>query len=353
MKLKDSLDVRWRTDILPSTAKVLVVSLVAEFVLLRILNRISDRFPSWMKGEIASDMVFIGSVAYNFAYFASIFIMIIVARNLWTKERVTSCLMIVWVPALLLAQILWPSFPSAVLVTGFLAVAIFLVLVARGVANYEPTPFDDTSRTIRWLLGSKFAFVSFLVLALGTYLAALYLHLGDALNNFGWGPPNRAEVYGGGEILALTAAYMTIFAFWRKPDLRNLSISTAAVALLLIPFLLRPDILSLVAFWSLGFQLLPFYPLYLAAVWSYVFALVNVASRGLEENYLLHGLLLIALVGRMLSDFYSIQLAIVGLLFVSLSQDLSRKPFRSERGDARETTKPPRREGRHNRTFEH
>ncbi len=326
MRFKISLDAAsarvWLADLLPTTVKIVVASAVLEFLLLRVLNRMSDRYPDWMRGALSDGVFFGGIVAFNLAFIASILVVLAIASLMWERGRGLSLLLLMWIPMLLGAQILGSGATGMIVLSGVLVSLILFTAITRRVrlswGERGPSAQSSEARG-KWLHLAMPVFLAFL---LATYLTAFYLHTGDAMANLGIDPPSRAVVYAAGEATALGAALLAPLAFWRRPEMKVVLLPTAAALAFAAFALSRPDILPLITFWSMGFQLHLSLPLYVVAIWCYVFAAANLTKGVGWGSYILPGLLLIALGGRMLNDFYLIQMALVGVLALTLDDDL-------------------------------
>ena len=294
-------------------AVVLVAATAAEFLLLRVLNRAADRVR-----DLAGAFVVGGTLAMNLALLTAFVLLLAVAAYLWVKDRIVSVLLVAQALSAIVALVSGGVLATA-LASGLLAAAVLVVLGARAVRGCTPSP----GTRWRWALGPA----PLLLLVLGAFLAGLYLHLGDAAGTVGLGPPGRVEVFALGEALAVGAALAAAVAFRAKPDAWNVGVPTAVVLVALAPTLLRPDLAPLIAFWSLGFQMSLPLPLYFAALWALVFAIVNAARHGVSPAAA-YGLVLVALAGRMLNDLYSVEIAVAGVLFLSLDADLALVPLR-------------------------
>lgn len=312
----------WPADLLSTLTWVLLASVGAEFVLLRILNRMADRFPPGVRGQIAEDLVFAGTVAYNLAFLFAVVLVAVVAHTLWDRHRAVALLLFLWIVVLVVVPVAGPGVAPVLAASGLFAAAIMVALVVRGVALHDAIETANRRSPGLRSIALRIRRPVFLVLVLGTYLAALYLRAGDALATIGAGPPARPQVYGAAEVLPLAAAFAAVSVFAGRPTLKTVAAATVTVLVVSVPAVLRPDILPLIAFWSVGFQLHLPLPLYLAGLWCYVFALVHAAERDRGSGYALAGLLLVALGGRLLADYYAIQLAIVALLFLTLDREL-------------------------------
>jgi len=324
----------WSRSALPVAAKALVVLAIVEFVLLRVVNRMSGAFPAWMRGEVSSDLVLAGSFAYNGAYLLSLVLIVLVAILVWARDAPFATLLLMWAPAVLLAQAFASGSVAVVALAGLVGAAVLVATVVRALRD-SPAAFPGPGPARRVpFLGSRLAFRAFLVLVLGTFLAGLYLHVGDAFANLGGSPPARTEVYAAGEILGVLAAVVASLAFWRPPNRWNLGLAASGVLIVAAPAIARPELLPLIGYWSVGFRVDLFFPLYLIAAGAFLFAVANVWRSGPRSRYLLYGLVLILLAGRQLPDFYAVQLAVSGLLFLGITHELpTGAPARPSRGD--------------------
>lgn len=322
----------WSRSALPVAAQALVALAIAEFVLLRLVNRMSGAFPAWAHGELSADLALAGVFAYNAAYLLSIVFVVLVALHTWSRSLPYATLLLISGAAVLGAQAFGSGSVGVVAVAGLLGAAVLVATVVRAMRD-APDAAPRPAMRIP-LLGSRHAMRILLALVLGTFLAGLYLHLGDAFANLGVSPPARAEVYVAGEVLGILAAIVAAVVFWRAPDRWNVGLAAAGVLLLALPAILRPEILPLIAYWSFGFRMDLVFPLYLAATGAILFALANAWRSGGPSRYLGYGLLLVVLAGRQIPDFYSVQLAVSGLILLGLAHELpTGEPAHSSRGE--------------------
>ena len=318
MSRSPSPDADWRAELLRLGPAALVGLVGAEFVLLRVLNRMSGAFPAWARGDVAQGIVLAGAVAYNGAFVLSIALMVLVAERLWRARSDVALAFLAWIPVLLAVQVLGGESPAALALAGVLAGLVMTVVVAQGIRSILPARSTWSER----LLGGPWARALFLLAVLAAFLTGLYLHAGDALANAGLSLPGRPEAYAAGEALAVAGALLAPIAFWRRPGPRNLVLPVLAVVVLAGWYLARPDLLPLVAYWSLGFRLdLPI-AVYLAAAAAYVFAISNRWAEGPTARTAFYGLLLLGLVGRQMGDFYTVQLAILAVTWLGLGGGL-------------------------------
>jgi hypothetical protein len=312
----------WLVELLPQFAKILVIFAFLEFVILRILNRMSDRYPDWMKGDIAQGIIFVGNVAYNLAFIASILVVVLMAAYVWDRKRYLSIIAFMWIIILLGVQILGSDITLAVIIGGvFAALLLVFSVMQRLFESVYQLRFSELLIKLKNNLPSA-AFLLLILFVLATYLAALYLHIGDALANQGWDLPNRLGVYNIAEVFAIFFAYLAPIAYWRGFNKLNLIPPLVGALIFALFALLRSDIVPLVTWWSLGFRFHLFLPLYLLALFCYLFALTNLIRSHDHGGYIVPGLILIFLGGRNLHNFYFIQLAIVGVLFLVLVKDI-------------------------------
>jgi len=314
-----SRDAGWLDELLPVAGTLVVGLATVEFLLLRLLNRVSGTFPVWMRGEAAQDIVLAGTFAYNGAFLLSAFLVLAVGWRLAPKEPAIAGPLLAWVPALLAAQVLGRSDPAAILLAGLVALACLLAPIGRHLAR-RPGRWRVRSPSGHVFVGSGLAFSLFLLAAAGTFLAAMYFQLGNVLANLAVGPPGRPEVYAAGEGLGLTTAVLAAAAFPGRPNRWNVGIPAVAGILVGAWFLVRPELPPLVAYWSIGFQVSLPVPLYLAALVALLYALANAWSMSMRPRTLGYGLLLLALAGRQLADLYLVQLAIVSLMFLAMPE---------------------------------
>jgi|GEM_PF-3233558 len=309
-------------NLLPVFVKLLMISALVEFIILRGLNRMADLYPWWMKRGGTAIMVFMGNIAYNLAFITSITVVLIIAYVFWNKEKRLSLFLLIWVTVLIGVSVIGSWIELIVLLGSITAILLLFTLVMRKshrIFFSQGHETLDTEASGKIHRGALLLFFLFILIA---YLSALYLHIGNDLANLGLSPPGRTGVYGIGEVFAVASAFLALVAFWRRPRLVDLVLPTIVVGGMLTFAFLRSDILPLVTMWSLGFQFYLFLPIYIGALWCYLLTLfLLVRSKG-RRKYLVPGLLLIAISGHMLNDFYLIQMAMVGVLLLTLADDL-------------------------------
>lgn len=322
MERSSSRSADWPTDLVPRAGRLLVVLVAAEFLLLRVLNRLSGALPEGLRGTAGSGFAFLGTAAYDAAFLLSVLLVALVARILMRSAVHLAALAFTWVAALAAVSLLGPASPGTIVLADLVAVGLLVLVAVRGLRAGIGLGAGAPLRLFGRAVDPRVTFRFFLGAVLAADLASFYLRIGDALANLGWSPPGRTEAFVAGEALALLAAYFAALAFVRRPRRWNVFLPAVAVLLLAGYARARPDLLPLVAFWSLGFRMDLFFPLYLGAVAAFMFAVVN-AWRGLgASRYGLWGLLLLGLNGRLLADLYSVQIAVVSLLFLALGSEL-------------------------------
>ena len=311
----------WSRSALPVAAKALVALVAVEFLLLRVVNRMSGAFPPWMRGDVTSDLVLVGTFAYNGAYLLGLLLIGLVAVLLLWRDLALSLLLLVLVPAVFAAQAFGGGSPAVVALAGILAGAAMIAVVLRIVRHPGPEPRSPADRRLPFL-GSRSAFVLFVLAALGTGIVAIYAHAGDALANVGVSPPGRAEAYSAGEVFAVLAAFLAFAAFWARPGPRNVGLAASGAAAFTAPVFFRPELIPLIAYWSTGFRLdLPF-PLYVAALAAFLYAIGTLWGSPQGNPYGLYALVLLGLAGRQLADFYAVLIVLVALVFLTMGYAL-------------------------------
>ena len=294
---------------------LLTAAALVEFLLLRVVNRATGHLPGGLQA-VASGLVFAGTGAYNLAYLSAAVLLGILGWLLRGQDRILSSLLIAWVASLFAAQALGSTLVAskvgAVSVAGVLLV-YFLFRSLRTRIVRVPSALGRFAPSV----GRAFP-----ILIVAVFLSALFLHAGDALSASGLGVPARVEVFAAAEVLGIAAAFLA--PLYIGGPVRRASLVTAALAVgvLAVPLAVRPDIVPLISFWSLGFQMSLPMPLYVGAASCLAYALAQAYQDRRGTGYLVHGLLLALLAGRMLADLYLVQLALVGVLFLTIS-----KPF--------------------------
>ena len=301
----------WPAEVLPAVTRALVLAATTEFLLLRVVSRMSGSLSSPAGRAVAGDLVLLGTVAYNAALLLSLAVLVLAARALVPLSPRTSAVLALASAGVIAALLVGPMVPVAVLVGDAAAVAALVWLMATHLRDIAP-------RRARAAMREAIPRILFPSLVVGTFLAAFYLHTGDLLATFGLGPPARTDVYRLGEALAVSAA---LTAPWVVPLARTraaLSVGLAVGAAALAVLFLRPEIAALAAFWSVGFRLDLPAVVYAAAAGSYGATLFGAARMRGTLPYLLAGLALVALAGRMLIDFYFVALALAGFTFLTI-----------------------------------
>lgn len=320
METQPPRPVAWSDSLLPAATRLLVLAVAAEFLVLRILNRMTGSFPAWAREQVAVDLVLVGTVAYNFAYLLSILVLAAVGHLLLRRSEPLGYAVVLWIPVLVAAHLLGASSPSVVVAADLFAGSLMAWLVMRGVRRERTTSSSPATPRPQPLGTVRVARVAFPVLVLAAYLASLYLRAGDALATLGADAPARAEAYRIGETFALAAALVAPALVVRRVAWRDLVLPGAVVGVLVTVSVARPDLIPLIGYWSLGFQVVLPFPVYLVAVGTFLYALG--VARGFGRVHLANGLLVLFLAGRLLADFYFIELALVALVLLTLGDAL-------------------------------
>ncbi len=319
-------------DYLPLAGKILLLAVAAEFLLLRGINRMTGQVPSWAREEIAQGLVFLGTVSYNLGYVASIATLVVVGYILFQREDRLTPMILVWIAALIVGQFLGPAIPAAIVAAGLLAAILMATLAVRVILRVLRAQGSASVGAGGLHPARRVFFPAFLVLLVGTYFTGLYLHLGDALAAMGLGPPARPDVYRTGEALALATAFLAPSVAWVRPNRKNVILPATALLVFAAATAARPDLVPLIGFWSLGFQLFLPLELYFAALAVYLYAFASAATSMDRFGYRFHGLFLIFLGGRFVPDFYFIGLALIGVVFIAMGKELSRPTSQIEMG---------------------
>ncbi|HKZ90248.1 MAG TPA: hypothetical protein VJ300_08340 [Thermoplasmata archaeon] len=331
----------WSDSLVPTAARLLVVAVLVEFLLLRVLNRVTGQFPAWAREQVSVDLVLLGTLAYNFAYILGALLLAAAGHRLLRDSDPLGYALVLWIPVLVAAHLLGSSWAGAVVAADLYAAALLAFFLVRALRAW--------ARSVRATVPGKwpawvFAFgpPGFIALVFAAYASSLYLRTGDALAALGPSLPGRADVYRIGEGFALAGAIVAPLAVRARPRARALLVPGLAVGLLAIASVARPDLLPLIGFWSLGFQIVLPMGLYLVGLGAFLLAVLG--AKGSRQPYLFQGLLLVFLGGRLLADFYFVQLAVVALLFLSMgerlpvdarSTDPSEAPARAESAEVR------------------
>ncbi|MGQ0797617.1 MAG: hypothetical protein ACT4OI_07135 [Methanobacteriota archaeon] len=320
METKPPRPAAWSDSLLPAATRFLVLAVAAEFLILRILNRMTGSFPAWAREQVAVDLVLVGTVAYNLGYLLSILVLAAVGDVLLRRSDRLGYAIVLWIPVLVAVHLLGASAPPIVVAADLFAAVLMAWLVLRDVRRQRTRPWAAATPRRHAVVAVHLARVAFPVLVLAAYAASLYLRAGDALATLGANGPARAEVYRIGETFAVAAAFVAPTLAGRRVAWRDLVVPIAAVGTLAALSAARPDILPLIGYWSLGFQVVLPFPVYLVAVGAFLYALV--AAKGSGRVHVANGLLVLFLAGRLLADFYFIELALVALVLLTLGDAL-------------------------------
>ena len=303
-------------DVFPVVAKVLLIAALVEFVLLRVVNRATGHLsPSFR--ELMGGLALAGITAYYVVLSLSALLILIAAWNRWRADFRLSVLLVAWTLITFGALIAGPSL-MAFLLPASLAFGVMVVLVVRRLRS--PLASDDVSRSASWARLLAFGSRAYPVMLLATYSMVFVLYWGRLAPSSIGGQDVGIAAYGVGEIFAISAAVLAPFYVPDRPRRNPFVLAVAAGGLVSLLWLGRPDILALVAFWSVGFQMYLAAPFYVAAAAALVYALAA-SFRNPKTGYLFHGLFLVALAGRMLNDVYTIHLALVGVLLLLTPRD--------------------------------
>lgn len=300
------------------TAGVLLVAVVVEFVLLRVVNRATGHLSTSVR-DLIEGLALAGFAAYYVVLFLSMLLMLLAAWIRWRHDPRLSVLLVAWTIIAIGALIAGPTLATFVLLAS-LTFATTAFLVLRRVRS--PLSADETSPASPWRHLLRFGSWSFPVLLLSTYASVLILQLSRlAPLPSGLEEPGIAA-YGLGEVFAIGAALVAPFYVAVRPRRGALVFAIGVGVLASLVLLYRPDILALAAFWSVGLQMYLAVPVYAVAAAALAYALAS-SFRNPKTGYLFHGLLLVALAGRMLNDAYAVQLAMVAALLVLMPRDFS------------------------------
>ncbi|MFQ5762166.1 MAG: hypothetical protein ACE5PO_03945 [Candidatus Bathyarchaeia archaeon] len=285
----------WRIFLV--SVKILVPLVALEFLLLRVFMRVS--FLVNMDQSTAHFLVSLGEVAFNLAFIISGLTLVILALHLTRSSRAFKPLSFLILVLIGVELLLFVNSSSLLLLTyngTFLTLVLTAVVLVgrRGVGS-----------------------LSFLAVVGGVYTASTYYNWASLLTGFGIHLPWSSELFSIGELLALAAlvpAFLALRVWW---DRVAAPIATIGAFLLLLAS--QGPFLPLLATWAVNFTLHLHPLLYAVALWLFLYIVVVLLRRPGEEVKLsAFGLLLIAFGGLMLQLTYLTQIAVLGLLLLTL-----------------------------------
>lgn len=292
--------------------KGLLVAGIVEFSLIRTFSRMGILLPPREPVmSIFNMMMFVGSVAFNFASLLVILVLLWASYFLLSHrskaDRTAGSLLVIVVTLSMLFLVVTPNLLVSIL---YNILSLFLVTIL-GVSLIR-----ERGSIERWL-GVAIT-LSFVTTYLFKILPLLDQLLGLSLNIAGVGILNLGEALA---VVATPLIFLLTYRYRRgsgKTLLRGNSkaiiVSTIMAGLFGSFYLASPWITSILAVWTLGFTMYLPFPFYIIAIWLFLYSLFSLPG---DKKALAYGMLLILLAGHLIQLTYLNLLAILGMLFVS------------------------------------
>jgi hypothetical protein len=292
--------------------KGLLVAGIIEFSLIRTFSRMGILLPP---GEpvmsIFNTMMFVGSVALNFASLLVIMVLLWASYFLLNyrskADRIAGSLLVIVVPLSLLFLAVTPSLLVSIL---YNMLSLFLVTIL-GVSL-----ISEGGSIERWL-GVAIT-LSFVTTYLFKILPLFDQLLGLSLNVAGVGILNLGEALA---VVATPFVFLLTCRYRRgsgkallRGNLRTVIVSTTMAGLFGSFYLATPWITSILAVWTLGFTMYLPFPFYIIAIWLFLYSLFSLPA---EKRGLAYGMVLILLAGHLIQLTYLNLLAILGMLLLT------------------------------------
>lgn len=200
------------------------------------------------------------------------------------------------------------------------AFALSLVM-ALGLLSYTSFPLVYVSYQLVLLLamgsvalGRKNNWVTLLSISL---VCTFYYQLSLSLAPLGAALPFGADIFSLGEILAVATPILIL------PSLKRDYVAGSIAALFALAFLAvsKASFIPMFAVWTLYFTMILPSPIYAAAIFAFVYALICLLQNRRNEGV---GLLLVGLGGRMFQNVYLTNLPVLGILMLAFWQDIKK-----------------------------
>lgn len=292
--------------------KGLLVAGIIEFSLIRTFSRMGILLPPREPVmSIFNTMMFVGSVALNFASLLVIMVLLWASYFLLNyrskADRIAGSLLVIVVPLSLLFLAVTPSVLVSIL---YNILSLFLVTIL-GVSL-----ISEGGSIERWL-GVAIT-LSFVTTYLFKILPLFDQLLGLSLNVAGVGILNLGEALA---VVATPFVFLLTCRYRRgsgkallRGNLRAVIVSTTMAGLFGSFYLATPWITSILAVWTLGFTMYLPFPFYIIAIWLFLYSLFSLPA---EKRGLAYGMVLILLAGHLIQLTYLNLLAILGMLLLT------------------------------------
>ncbi|MBI2127008.1 MAG: hypothetical protein HYU02_06835 [Thaumarchaeota archaeon] len=292
--------------------KGLLVAGIVEFSLIRTFSRMGILLPPREPVmSIFNMMMFVGSVAFNFASLLVILVLLWASYFLLSHrskaDRIAGSLLVIVITLSMLFLVVTPNVLVSILyniLSMFLVTILGISLIREG-GSIE-----------RWL-GVAIT-LSFVTTYLFKILPLLDQLLGLSLNIAGVGILNLGEALA---VVATPLIFLLTYRYRRgsgktllRANSKAIIVSTIMASLFGSFYLASPWITSILAVWTLGFTMYLPFPFYIIAIWLFLYSLFSLPG---DKKALAYGMLLILLAGHLIQLTYLNLLAILGMLFVS------------------------------------
>lgn len=292
--------------------KGLLVAGIVEFSLIRTFSRMGILLPPREPVmSIFNMMMFVGSVAFNFASLLVILVLLWASYFLLSHrskaDRIAGSALVIVITLSMLFLVVTPNVLVSILyniLSMFLVTILGISLIREG-GSIE-----------RWL-GVAIT-LSFVTTYLFKILPLLDQLLGLSLNIAGVGILNLGEALA---VVATPLIFLLTYRYRRgsgktllRANSKAIIVSTIMASLFGSFYLASPWITSILAVWTLGFTMYLPFPFYIIAIWLFLYSLFSLPG---DKKALAYGMLLILLAGHLIQLTYLNLLAILGMLFVS------------------------------------
>lgn len=294
--------------------KGILVAGIVEFSLIRTFSRMGILLPPREPVmSIFNMMMFVGSVAFNFASLLVILVLLWASYFLLNyrskADRIAGSLLVLVVTLSMLFLAVTPNILDSIIynILSLLLVMILGLSLIREGKSVE-----------RWL--GIAVTLSFVTTYLFKILPLFDQLLGLSLNVAG------VDILNLGEALAIVATPFVFLLTYRyrrgsgkallRGNPRAVIVSTTMAGLFGSFYLASPWIASILVVWTLGFTMYLPFPFYIIAIWLFSYSLLSLPA---EKRALAYGMVLILLAGHLIQLTYLNLLAILGMLFLSRS----------------------------------
>ncbi|MBQ03562.1 hypothetical protein CL673_02470 [Candidatus Bathyarchaeota archaeon] len=291
--LNDRFPIETQYNVLRWTIRILLVSALMEFLLLRIFMRMGIVLPRGGLADAIYNLLvfFFGIASFNLAFILSSVSLGLISFIMTQKAYLTSVISLIIFCVLLTGGMLisGPN-PRISLIYYFLSSAILVT-------------------SILFSIQRKIAHTSFTLSVVAGFSGSYYYMVASSMGEFGFTLPFVLEIFSLGELIALIVPLIAFFTLKSEWDWR-----CAIIAFVLVPFFIiatRSPLLAPIATWSVYFTLHLPAPFYVVALWFYIYMIVDLFQ---QRSPIVFSFLFLLLAGRMLNTIYLNQLALLSVL---------------------------------------